>query len=488
MVAKQDTPHAWWFKFATMLTPLFWLTILWGCAHNQVTNPPSAPLELSKSELRLAHALANYSHGLWLLNSQNATSQSARVQAAIQAYARGVELLPRNEHLQAALLSAVETVEEPTAVLPLLQNLVTQTPDNPHLHIALAQQAEKAEDFALAAAHCALVLEQQPAERQLALALIRLYFKAQQPTNAFHAMRTLLQQDAAHTNVMVPISWALAFHKEKKHPDWALECVDIALPYSRNPGEKAAFKLVAAESHIRLANTNLAATTLWQAYQQAPQELRPLLRLGELFKDTPELDQRLATLAAKERRGIEERLLLQAAVCSAREDHAQTAKLLTQYSRARLHQGYYLEEAFYLWHALTLSDSGQTHELEKVLHRALSAYPDSAALANFLAYFWAVEAQNLEPALQLINRALAQEPHNPAFLDTKGWILYQAQRPHEALQYLLKAFELVPREPEITLHTITVLKHLGQNPLGDFLHQQLVETTAPEILNMLITE
>ncbi len=39
----------------------------------------------------------------------------------------------------------------------------------------------------------------------------------------------------------------------------------------------------------------------------------------------------------------------------------------------------------------------------------------------------------------MVNMALAAQPENASFLDTKGWILYQQQNFKEALPYLLES-------------------------------------------------
>jgi len=68
---------------------------------------------------------------------------------------------------------------------------------------------------------------------------------------------------------------------------------------------------------------------------------------------------------------------------------------------------------------------------------------------------WAERGTNLERARELIEKALKLEPKNAAYLDSLGWVLYKLNQPQEALQYLLKAVELLD-EPDATVYD-----HLG---------------------------
>jgi Flp pilus assembly protein TadD len=67
---------------------------------------------------------------------------------------------------------------------------------------------------------------------------------------------------------------------------------------------------------------------------------------------------------------------------------------------------------------------------------------------------WAERGENLEQALSLIQRAIAIEPDNGAFVDSLGWVCFQLGRYDEARQHLEWAARLVPDDP-------TILEHLG---------------------------
>ncbi len=68
---------------------------------------------------------------------------------------------------------------------------------------------------------------------------------------------------------------------------------------------------------------------------------------------------------------------------------------------------------------------------------------------------WAEHDMKLDQARELIEKALKAEPKNGAFLDSLGWVLFKLHQPKQALDYILKACELL-EEPDAT-----VFDHLG---------------------------
>uniref|UniRef100_A0A7C4XLN5 Tetratricopeptide repeat protein n=1 Tax=candidate division WOR-3 bacterium TaxID=2052148 RepID=A0A7C4XLN5_UNCW3 len=77
---------------------------------------------------------------------------------------------------------------------------------------------------------------------------------------------------------------------------------------------------------------------------------------------------------------------------------------------------------------------------------------DAIAL-NYVGYTYAERAESLDYALRLIEKALAIEPNNGYFVDSRGWVFYQLEKYEEALADLKRANELV-EDP-------VILEHLG---------------------------
>lgn len=98
--------------------------------------------------------------------------------------------------------------------------------------------------------------------------------------------------------------------------------------------------------------------------------------------------------------------------------------------------------------------SGNRADAEKTFASILSKQPDNAAALNYLGYMWAESGVNLDRAAEMLTKAVSQEPHNGAYVDSLGWVYYRQGKLDLAEKYLLDATHLLP-------HDATVHEHLG---------------------------
>lgn len=115
-----------------------------------------------------------------------------------------------------------------------------------------------------------------------------------------------------------------------------------------------------------------------------------------------------------------------------------------------------LDHRFYFQVGAMLEQARRRDDAVGYLQKALELKPDFDEALNHLGYMWAEAGENLERAHEMIRRAVAAEPDNPAYLDSLGWVLFKLKRPAEALPHLEKAAQLMEKEPDAT-----VLDHLG---------------------------
>lgn len=102
-------------------------------------------------------------------------------------------------------------------------------------------------------------------------------------------------------------------------------------------------------------------------------------------------------------------------------------------------------------------------ERARALLRGLIRQDSAHALAmNYLAYMLVehlpVAPAELAEAGPLLDRALALEPENGAYLDSKGWWFYRAGSLDSARAYLESALESIPSDPSIRGHLDEVLR------------------------------
>ena len=101
--------------------------------------------------------------------------------------------------------------------------------------------------------------------------------------------------------------------------------------------------------------------------------------------------------------------------------------------------------------ALIQDKAGMTRESVRSFESLLKDRPEDASLLNALGYSLADRNQKLPRAEQLIRKALAASPDNPAFLDSLGWVLFRRGDVAGALPHLERAYRIFP-DPEIASH------------------------------------
>ena len=92
---------------------------------------------------------------------------------------------------------------------------------------------------------------------------------------------------------------------------------------------------------------------------------------------------------------------------------------------------------------------------------ALSLNPDDNTTLNNYAYTLAQAEQDLDKALEMINKVIAQDSLRPTFLDTYAWVKYKMGDYESAKEYLIKANENSEENAEILYHLAEVYKKLG---------------------------
>jgi tetratricopeptide (TPR) repeat protein len=122
----------------------------------------------------------------------------------------------------------------------------------------------------------------------------------------------------------------------------------------------------------------------------------------------------------------------------------------------------YPNEADLLFARVLYYDSLSDREgSERDLRQIIRMLPEDSRALNHLGYMLADQTNRHEEALQLIERAIAISPDDPAIIDSLGWALYKVGRFEEALVQMRRAFAEFP-DDEVASHLGEVLWALGR--------------------------
>lgn len=101
-----------------------------------------------------------------------------------------------------------------------------------------------------------------------------------------------------------------------------------------------------------------------------------------------------------------------------------------------------------------LERAGKFDEAVGVFRDLLAIRPDDANTLNYLGYMYADRGVKLAEAKELVEKAVALDPQNGAYLDSLGWVFFRLDRLDEAARFLSSAAEKIPADA-------TVQEHLG---------------------------
>ena len=89
---------------------------------------------------------------------------------------------------------------------------------------------------------------------------------------------------------------------------------------------------------------------------------------------------------------------------------------------------------------------------EAEFRKVLAVVPDHVPTLNYLGYMLTDRNVRVNEALAMIEKVVAREPNNGAYLDSLGWAYYRLGRYQQAEEQIKKAVELAPGDPTMNDH------------------------------------
>jgi tetratricopeptide (TPR) repeat protein len=320
---------------------------------------------------------------------------------------------PSHDRTRYNLAKAYRSASRLADAEAILDDLVAESPNHPGYHWFLAETREARGDAEGALASYAAALETMPAGDErvgqrdaLRRAIARLHLQQKAPERALEWLDRLEQPDDPE-NLESRARMAI------DAGDWT-----TARQAVRRLLEKEALGIAAALDGEIAAHEG-RWTKAAERFSEAIELLGPYARrrIADVYHDLgrPELGEELL-----------------------REWSRESAEL----ADARYLLGVYLYEL------------DRLDEAEHELREAFRLDPEHAPALNYLGYSLAERNVRLDEALGLIQRAVALDSSNGAFLDSLGWVYFQMGRYDEARPALERAARELPRDP-------TILDHLG---------------------------
>jgi len=112
--------------------------------------------------------------------------------------------------------------------------------------------------------------------------------------------------------------------------------------------------------------------------------------------------------------------------------------------------------------------SGQWDLAITDFRKSLDLEPDHPLVLNYLGYSWLDRGENLEEALEMVRKAVAQRPEDGYIIDSLGWGYFLTGDYENAVIQLEKAVEFRPIDPVINDHLGDALWKVGRTLEAEF--------------------
>ncbi|WPZ35456.1 tetratricopeptide repeat protein [Thalassobaculum sp. OXR-137] len=207
--------------------------------------------------------------------------------------------------------------------------------------------------------------------------------------------------------------------------------------------ETSAYRLMAelraVSSLVDMDRMDEAVDRLNALADRRPEQIDPLVRLGDLYRSTEEW------------KGA-----------------------ISAYNRAfsRLPAGDPGSWSMYYSRGIALERDEQWERAEADFLTALELRPEQPYVLNYLGYTWIDQGRNLSRATQMIEQAVALRPNDGYIVDSLGWAMYRQERFAEAVEHLERAVELLPTDATINDHLGDAYWRVGRRQEARFQWQR----------------
>jgi tetratricopeptide (TPR) repeat protein len=119
--------------------------------------------------------------------------------------------------------------------------------------------------------------------------------------------------------------------------------------------------------------------------------------------------------------------------------------------------------------------TGKREQAVAEFRQLLGVDPEYHAALNYLGYMYAERGENLEEARKLVEKAVALEPDNGAYVDSLGWVYYRLGRFDDALATLQRATRLETSDGTVQEHLGDVYGAMGKRDRAGEAYRRALE-------------
>lgn len=426
----------------------------------------------------------------------DALERSGQLQQAEEVYGSVVRQEPENRDATLRLLRVFERTRQFEKAVPLVEGFVRLQPTNLGLKTEFAGLLLRARRFSEAAKVLSDVLKSDPGNREALRHQATLLSETRETDRADEVLRRLAKLDP--DDLEVPFRRALNFldaRRVEEAEKILLELRDTLVAKKKSPAEMSQIDgqlgycaylrkdYVAARNRLTPHLLDEEGGVNGQAFNLLSQIARDKEEWAEGLKVARQVTEKSerarkspavrAVLAEFQIRAGETAQGERTLDDIAREDRAGALvaadawQRLDRYGRAADTAKAALETQkddpdLLFRYAASLEREKKIAESVAAFEKLIAVRPDHAAALNYLGYLWADRGENLQRALELIQKAVDLDPSNGAYLDSLGWAYFRLNDLERAESNLKAASTLNPDDATIEEHLGDLYERRGE--------------------------
>jgi tetratricopeptide (TPR) repeat protein len=392
--------------------------------------------------------------------------QMKEYKLAAETYGRALAQNRENTDLKRAYAQALFAAEEEEEALKVFEELITEEPNDLLAALRLSQIHRERREFAKAREYAQRAKRLDPNNLEIQFNEVSLLEAEGKTQEAIQALREAIagmplrpDSNAERGNKMFLLERLGMLYRSAEQTDKAVSTFREIIDLDPTTGVRASAQIVDA---LRAGKDFKRAEQEAQAaLKQYPGERLPKVVMANVLTDLGkfrEAEQMLRSML--DGKSDRETWIAIAQIHEKSKNFSEMAKAINE--AERLSQTDDQKEVAHFMRGAMFERMKKYEEAEAEFRKVLALNPKSASALNYLGYMLADRNIRLQEALELIQKAVDQDPHNSAYLDSLGWAYYRLNRYEEAEDYLNRSIQRGSRDGTVHDHLADVLASQGK--------------------------
>ncbi len=380
-------------------------------------------------------------------------SRHADKKASLQAMERLAARYPESPEALLGVSRLAILNEEFTRALQAVEQALEKRPGTPGAEILRAQILIQQDRKTEALQALAQAVERDPKNAELLFAYSHLLLDADDQEGARQQLRTVIGLDPANANALYSLALLELEAKETR-------AAERHLKQLLELGEKQQSVYYYLGYAAQEQGNDASAIEWYRKVEEGEYWTQSRLRIGKLMAGQGRLEEMRAEMRVLRRNNPDNAVAIYLVEGQVLSDLALHDDAYALYEQALVNNPD--NEDLLYSRALVAEKINRIDLAEEDMRRILATDPDNVRTLNALGYTLADRTDRYAEALQYIQKAFAQNPDDPAIIDSMGWVHFRLGKLDEAKNYLQQAWDMTG-DGEIGAHLGEVLWMQGEH-------------------------